>query len=347
MAKKSSEIASSRRLAETEDVGATQAVLEKAALVEFGQAERDLATYLGVNISTSANVRTEQAVFSYNVATRHLVEAGLLLASVKAEIDHAAFMDLLEERGMAKERAYELIRGACFAARLPDGQRELIMALPKTKVLALASADPQVVRVMLEDGDIDVSQLSVRDMRMRIRELEAANTDLVVQRDTADAELATARKKLNAPEDRQDSVPVVIADLRSEVVALGKKASLAVDGFNPLGRDIVNLLGSDAAYMWADATLRLALAQLAAIGLQVEGLLKSFKDALGDDGAGAVEMSYLSGQEIVEAAQKFKELIAEHEHEAALRAWEREQERPRDKGRPRSKPEAPAKSRKG
>ena len=316
---------------------------------EFEPEDKAAATALGIVLSGSATDRVSRAIMSSNQALRLIVEAGYLLMSVRAELPHGSFLDGIESMGLSRQRASEMMSMAKLMTRLPEEQRSTLLSLHKTKALALANADPDVVDVLLldDDGTIDLSTLGVRELRAKLRELEAANTDLAVQRDAANAELATARKKLEAPEDRKDSVPVVIADLRSEVVALGKKASLAVDGFNPLGRDIANLRGTESAHMWADATLRLALAQLASVGMQIEGLIKSFKDALGDEEVSATEMSFLTNQEVVEAAQKFKELIAEHDHEAALRAWEREQERPRDKGRPRSKPEAPIKSRKG
>lgn len=348
MAKKSTHTEIAALTPESETMGKSQcANVRTFDRMAFDESDAQAVAQLGLVVGGSIDNQLTRAVTNYNQAARLTVEAGYLLLNIKSQIDNGGFIERIEQMGLSRFRAAEMMRMAKFVSAIPIEQRWEMIDLPKTKLIALASADKEVVEDLLENGTDDIKDLSVRALRCRIHDLEASNTNLTVERDTANAELATARKKLNAPEDRQDSVPVVIADLRSEIVALGKKASLAVDGFNPLGRDIVNLLGSDAAYMWADATLRLALAQLAAIGLQVEGLLKSFKDALGDDGASAVEMSYLSGQEVVEAAQKFKELIAEHEHEAALRAWEREQERPRDKGRPRSKPEAPAKSRKG
>lgn len=313
----------------------------------FDESDEQAVVQLGLVVGGSIENQLTRAVTNFNQAARLTVESGYLLLNIKSQVDHGEFVDRIEDLGLSRFRAAEMMRMAKFVSALPMDKRWEMIDLPKTKLIALASADKEVVDDLLENGTDDIKDLSVRALRCRIHDLEAVNTNLMVERDTANAELATARKKLEAPEDRKDSVPVVIADLRSEVVALGKKASLAVDGFNPLGRDIANLRGTESAHMWADATLRLALAQLASVGMQIEGLIKSFQDALGDERVSATEMSFLTSQEVVEAAQKFKELIAEHDHEAALRAWEREQERPRDKGRPRSKPEAPIKSRKG
>ncbi|MBZ8142959.1 hypothetical protein CLD22_24080, partial [Rubrivivax gelatinosus] len=162
--------------------------------------------------------------------------------------------------------------------------------------------------------------------------------DASVQRDTAEAELQAANKRLKGA-DRADSVPLVVADLRAEVLALAKKAELAVDAFNPLGVDIALLIGTEAS-AWADGTMRLAVSALCALRLQLDGVLtKYLKEA--PDAAQPSELSYLSKQEVVEAAKRYAELTALHDHEKALREWEAQQKRPRGKGRPTARPVAP------
>lgn len=53
------------------------------------------------------------------------------------------------------------------------------------------------------------------------------------------------------------------------------------------------------------------------------------------------ERSYLSKQEVLETARRFRELSQVHDYERALREWEREQAKPKGKGRPKAKPVAP------
>ncbi|MBK1613347.1 hypothetical protein CKO44_07670 [Rubrivivax gelatinosus] len=282
--------------------------------------------------------RLSRAAYSYNLAARLAVEAGYLLLSVKSEVEHGAFQAAIDGLGLSSQRASELMRMAKLTTLLPPEKRAELLVLSKTKVLALASADPEVIEEVLAAGTEEIDALSVRDLRQMLRDTQAALADASVQRDTAEAELQAANKRLKGA-DRADSVPLVVADLRAEVLALAKKAELAVDAFNPLGVDIALLIGTEAS-AWADGTMRLAVSALCALRLQLDGVLtKYLKEA--PDAAQPSELSYLSKQEVVEAAKRYAELTALHDHEKALREWEAQQKRPRGKGRPTARPVAP------
>lgn len=307
--------------------------------VNFGDPERAMARQMGINLEASADVRTEQAVFAQNVATYNLIQAGLLLSSVKSEMQPDEFEALIEARGLTKRRAYELMQGASFCARLPDGARDEVLHLQKSKVLALASADPEVVQAMLDDEDVDVSTMSVKALRERIRELEASVADRDVRLETAEAEAKAAKKA--AKKDRSGDVPVAIFDIRAEAVAQVERSRLAVEEVQALGRDLVNLVGVDGVYQWVDPTARLAVTGLVALQVQIAGVLQQFREGFDLVDTAPAPMSYLTPDEVEEAAKRFADLIALHQHEKALRDWERQQERPRGKGRPAAKPEAP------
>jgi len=309
---------------------------------EFSAAQRELAEWLRIDVSASADVRTERAIHAYNLATRHMVESGLLLASVRAEVSPEAFAALLEERGMAKQRASELMRGAAFVARMPAADRERVMALHQSKVTLLASASPAAVEAALADDEFDIDLIGVRSLRQRIRDLEANLVDTQVQRDSAEAEAKGLAKRLaKLPGEREDAVPMVVADLRAEIMAQGKKASLAADAFKALGVDVMGLIGTEGGHGWADATLRLAVAQLVHVRLQIDGIVKSYLDQLPGKDPTPSERSYLTQQEVLETAKAYEALTQTHTYEAALREWERQQQRPRGKGRPTAKPVAP------
>jgi hypothetical protein len=311
-----------------------------ALSVDFGEAEQQLAVYLGVDISASPNVRTEQAVYAYNTATRHLVEAGLLLSSVKRDMGQEVFNALIEERGLPKQRAYELMSGAAFAARLPADQREQIMAMPKMKVLALASADPEVVQQMLADGDVDVNTLSVKAMRERIRTLEAAVADREVQLETAEAK-AEAAIKANAKKKPGGEMPTVIEDIRLEVAASVQQADLALGDMESLARELVNMIGLEGVYQYVKPTARLQVAGLVNLRVKIDGVITQLIKAHDMVDISPEPMSYLVPSEVEAVALKWADLVALNDHQKALREWERKQARPKGKGRPEAKPEAP------
>lgn len=317
-------------------------IAERSAIstnLALGDAERALAVRLGIDLAATEDERLSLAVTKTNRAVRLIVEAGVLFLSIKDECEHGAFTERLDQIGVAPQRAREAMAMAQALARMPADRVDQFLSLPKTKAMALAAADPLAVEAMLEDGDIDIDLIGVRALRSRIRELEAAVADREVQLETAEAEAKAAKKA--AKKDRDSEVPVAIFDIRAEAVAQVERSRLAVDEVLALGRDLVNLIEVDGVYQWVDPTARLAAAGLIALQVQIEGALKQFKKAFDLADVKPAPMSYLTPGEVEEAAKRFADLIAIHQHEKALREWERQQERPRGKGRPAAKPEAP------
>ena len=315
---------------------------------EFTEADSQAAQELGIMIGGAIGDRITRAVVAYNMAARLAVEAGYLLLSVKSELAHGEFAAGVESMGLSNRRAQELMQMAKFTTALPDSQRAEMLALPKSKVLALASADPEVIEQMLEDGDVsDLDDMSVRGLRQRIRELEANGTDLVVQREKAEADLKAMEKKLRrAARDEEDMVvPLVVADARAELAALIKKAELAVTSLHPIGVEVVGLVSHADAAEWVEPTLRLGLSGLLAVRELVDGSIKSFAEAMGDSAkrlrSQPDTLSFLDASEIKSVAEEWARLTAVHQHEAALREHERAQAKPRGKGRPAKAPDAP------
>lgn len=319
--------------------------------LELTDQDASVAQQIGIVLGGSASDRLTRAVTAYNQASRMAVEAGYLLLSVRADVEHGEFLKALSELGFSQQRASDLMRTAKFISAVPEAQRIEILTLPKSKVLALASADPAVIEQMLEDGDVsDLDDMSVRGLRLRIRELEAGTTDLAVERDTALADLKAAEKKLKRSVRDEDDygVPVVVADIRAEMAALIKKAELAITSLHPVGVEIVNLSSHDEAGEWIKPSLRLGLSGLLAVRELIDGSIKSFTQAMGEH-AGRLKsepdaLAFLDAHEIKTVAEEWARLTATHQHEAALREHERAQAKPRGKGRPAKAPEAPGKA---
>lgn len=307
-----------------------------------GEQLKSLAASLGVDLGGSLVDMADRAAEHMNRSQRHMLASGLLLMRIKLQCEHGEFLQLVQERGFEQRAANRAMQYTQFVASRPEEERELLIGLPKSKVLALASADAEVIEAVLAgDGEASIDALSVRALQDRIRELEAQAVDATVQLETTEAKLSAAEKKLaKVPADRADHVPLVVAELRAEITALIKKAELAVDSFGPLGADLMNLVGTEAAHAYADATIRLAVAGLSAVQLQVAGVLKKFASSVPDANV-PTEQSHLTLQEVAETAERWTVLTRAHEHEKALREWEAEQKAPRGKGRPKAKPEAP------
>jgi hypothetical protein len=338
----------SKKSTKLEVIPADQTNARTSDISEITEADRASASQLGIDLGASIEACMTRAAAAANEAALRAVEAGYLLMRVKDGVGHGGFEEALEGIGMSRQRASEFMRMARFTSLLPEDKRASIVSIGRSKVLALAGADKQVIDLIVDEGVEAVDALTVRELRDRIRELEANQVDMQAAKDAAEAERDVAQKKLakgQAP--RQDHVPTVFADLRAEMAALKQKASASLSSIRSLGVDLAGLGSVEGASDWIDPTASLCLAGLIDIHLQVRTLITTFMDSFElravnlvvDDNLDPVWG--LSPQELTDVAKQWSALMQEHDYEKALREWEREQARPRGKGRPSAKPDAP------
>jgi hypothetical protein len=298
-----------------------------------------VADELGIDLDGSAAERVDLAAVHMSRSQRHMLVAGILLASIKSECEHGQFARLIESRGFQVRAAQRAMAYAQYIVQQSPDERERLIGMTPGKVLVLAGADPEVIEALAASGE-SIDTLNVRELQEKIRELACAVADRDVQLETAQAE-AKAAKKAAGKKDRAADVPIAIFDIRSEATAQVEKSRLAIEEVQALGRDLFNLRGMEGVYQWVDPTARLALTGLVALQVQIDGVIKQLGEAFEVEGLKPVPMSYLTPVEVEEAAKRYADLTALHQHEKALRDWERQQERPRGKGRPAAKPEAP------
>lgn len=307
------------------------------------------ASGLGVDLKAPLAERADLAAQHMNRSQRHMLAAGLLLASMKNDCQHGEFLTLIEERGFEERTAQRSMQYAQFILSRSDAEREFLLGQPQSKVLALASADAAVIEDLLADGeDGDLNSLSVRALRQRIKDAEAQLADVAVERDTALAErdgLAKKLKKRNRDAEEHEGTPIVIADIRAEVAALIKKGELSADSLYPVLDELISYAGHEQAGTWVHPSVRYALSGLVALRLQIDGLIGKAVAVLGDDAkrlqSSPDGLAFLDEGEIRAVAEEWQRLVATHQHEAALREHDRKQAKPRGKGRPEAAPKAP------
>ena len=314
--------------------------LRTSANLEFTDADADVAHALNISLDGTIDALVSRAVTAINQAALRAVEAGYLLLKVKTSAEHGQFGPLIESAGLSVYRAAEMMRMAKVLTLAPAAQRATMLEMPKHKVLALASADPVVLEALMEDGADKIDALSVRELKAEIKSMKKALVDVQVQRDTAEAELVTARRKLHGREQRTDMVPNIVADTRQEIGAQAKKAELAIQSFGELLSELSSKSGVQGD--WFDATARQGVAALAALRYQLDAMLSAYTETLGDPDPMPTSLSYMTQQERVELHEKWRGLTAMHEYEKSMRAWERAQSRPKTAGRPMAKPTPPA-----
>ena len=329
---------------------AAAAQAETAQVVRFEISDNVIgfASGLGVDLKAPLEERADLAAQHMNRSQRHMLAAGLLLASMKNDCQHGEFLTLIEERGFEERAAQRSMQYAQFVLSRSDEEREFLLGQPQSKVLALASADEAVIESLLADGDGDLDSLSVRALRQRIKDAEAQLADMAVERDTAQAErdgLAKKLKKRNRDAEDHEGTPIVIADIRAEVAALVKKGELSADSLYPVLDELIGYAGHEQAGTWVHPSVRYALSGLVALRLQIDGLIGKAVAVLGDDAkrlqSSPEGLAFLDEGEIKAVAEEWQRLVATHQHEAAMREHDRKQAKPRGKGRPEAAPKAP------
>lgn len=323
----------------------TQTKLRTSAKLDFSEDDQAAAAALGLVVAGSPVDQISRAAMVLNTATRLAVEAGYNLLAAKAALQHGDFMAKLEEIGFSPYRAAEAMRRAKFVTAQPEERRAELLNMQPSKLLVLADASAEAVEELLEDGDIDPANLGVRALRARVRELEKKAADAVVDRSTAEAEAESLRKKLAAQNHQPAAgvMPVVIKDIRSETIALLKKAELSVESLVPIETELAGLRWS-AVDAWVNPSGQLLMAGLVALRLQLDGAIERIAEKLEMAAPSLKEPDALAGLdkfEVVEIAGVYQGLIRSHEYEAALRQYERDQEKPKGRGAPRKAPKAP------
>lgn len=318
---------------------AAEVKLPDSGNLGLSEAVRDQAVAFGIDEHADLDLLANLAAEQMGQAQKHAFKAGLALLCLKARCKHGEFEALLEEREFPSQRASEVMRMAAYLSQQTPAELSRLMLLPKSKLMLLAAADQEVIDLVVETG-VQVEALSVHALQEKLREARAQLADQAVQLETAEAK-AEAALKANAKKKPGGDMPTVIEDMRQEVAASVKKADLALDDMESLTRELVNLIGIDGVYKWVKPTARMQVAGLLSLRVKLDGLIQQIKGAHDMVDISPEPMTYLVPSEVEAVALKWADLVALHDHEKALRDWERQAERPRGKGRPAAKPEAP------
>ncbi|WP_211452601.1 hypothetical protein [Collimonas antrihumi] len=316
----------------------------RTTVVRFTEVQiRQLAMSFNLDFDLPKDVRIDRAVQHMNQSARYMLAAGIDFLGLKEECEHGEFLSMLESRGIEERSARRAMQYTEFLLSRTEAEREQLLDLPKSHVLAIASADPEVIDDLLHTPDQELKDLSVRELRNTIKDLSSRKTDMAVQLETADQKIAHLEKIIKDLREARvktgGNVPVVVQDIRLECAALHKKAALSLDDMEHL---IIGLHSGELSVgaIWHDPTLRHVFASITALHAHTGSMIAALQEHFGDASGGEVTvMDVFSDEEVLRCAQEYKQLIAEHEHEKKAREWDREMERPRGKGRPSKRPE--------
>jgi len=156
-----------------------------------------VATAIGMDVNQDSGSMVSYLRREAEQLGMTIARIGVGLASLKADLPHGEFLTALEGIGISQQRASECMNVARFLAAQPDERLRRFAELPKSKVLELAKAEPEVLEEFLENEDgEELEALSVRDLRFSIKDLREQKARMAEQLLSKDIELETARNEL-------------------------------------------------------------------------------------------------------------------------------------------------------
>ncbi|WP_072670527.1 hypothetical protein [Vibrio injensis] len=156
-----------------------------------------VASVVGVDVSQSQAEMISYLRRQTETLGMTIAKIGVGLTALKESLEHGQFEDALENIGLNRFRASECMQIARFLAAQPDERLRRFAELPKSKVLELAKAEPEVLDEFLENEDgEELEALSVRDLRFSIKDLREQKARMAEQLLSKDIELETARNEL-------------------------------------------------------------------------------------------------------------------------------------------------------
>ncbi len=290
------------------------------------------AAEIGVVMSGTLEDRIARAVQAHNMASRLAVEAGYLLLGVKSELAHGEFERGIESMGLSSQRASELMTTARFVTSLPADRRAEILMLPKTKVLMLANADAEVLADLIDSPDSDVPGLSVRELRARIKELEAdagkRTKRLEAELEHRDAVIQKLKKK-----GVQREFDPLTHMVRDEVLAYQGGIEINLQSLQSLFEEVKK--DSPDAPEW-DLRLQQIWFATHAAAARATALLEHVQATMPlDMPEQATTPNMLTPDEVLRWTLEWETMVSQAKVVAAHRADLRAQEGPRGVGRPK------------
>lgn len=280
------------------------------AHLELTENDQQLADELGLDLSRNAKQLIASVIDKTNRSVTLIVETGLELIALKGKCEHGEFIPLLESFGLSKERAAEFMRYARFTSSLPASQRPKVLELPKKKVLALASANPETVNDILDNEEEfeDIKSLNPTQMRNRIKQLEV---------NLENAELTNKKLRKEALEKNTTGIyHEEVEAVRMESVTITSEVFLLMDDLTAIIDRVASagFMGKD--YTDKDQTVASTTfyTNVHAIHARTSKLMHDCMEWLGEDiTKGVKNIPILSDKECVQALQNRELLVAEHE----------------------------------
>jgi hypothetical protein len=186
---------------------------DKSAMFALLKVSDGFKEKMHIDLTASIEDRWNKARAHSESESANRAAFGLLIQSIKNDLPHGHFLPELERRGFEKRAAQQAMAYAEYVFSQPPQHQDRLLEMPITKVNALAGADPEVVEVLMDDGDT-VEQTTVRAL---VNELKAAKARATTAQANANAkdEIINALQKKKRLSDFSAATQAV----RDEAVA--------------------------------------------------------------------------------------------------------------------------------
>ncbi|MGI1671978.1 MAG: hypothetical protein K6L74_16870 [Neptuniibacter sp.] len=290
---------------------------------------------LDIELPETTNELQTWIIDRENKAAREAAKLGFGYLALKSQIEKGKFKSWLAENNLSEQRVYELISVANLLLSLSDKDKKKLLDAKKSQLITLAKLPAENIAEISETGELDeLLCLPVKKLAEKIRNLET-------KLETKDLENDQLKDVIN--KKRSGEYPDFVVVTRHESDALSQKALLCMDDMSRLMDDLIklqndeHLSGEFENYLnMSSTTMLIHLNGMQAKLSQIlHNAMHNLPPQLTSQQVNAT-MLY-SEEEISHSVSEREMLIREHEQEKQIRANEREANKPRGRGRPRSK----------
>lgn len=288
---------------------------------------------LRVPVLATGDDYVEEGLRSFSRSGLEMARAGRCWQIAKEKIGHGGFTAAIEKSGVSPDYVQRAMQLAGFLGRLPESDARKLASQPYTKVLALAKADAEVVQDMVDSGEIDeVSALSVRDLRERLRKADRDKAKLQNELDISN-NLRKALARAGAALQAEEDLPPFALTVRQEYMALTEQMSFALDNLQAITDEhLLAEVKHPEAHKYQPVAAGTAYFALAGIHARADALLQQIRKVYGKQIGMLTVDHQLSPSEIKRHLETREQLLAVHTAAAKKRDDARENTRPGKRG---------------
>jgi len=188
-----------------------------AQLIETGESNSNARTSAHLNLSgiDIALPSDKESLWRYvvdktNLSAISAAQAGYALLTLKEQSEHGEFKDELIKRGLNIRASQESMQIATTLLNQPEKVQQSLTQMSKSQLITIAKLEPEQIEMMADSDDFDeLSALSVRELRAKIRELQHSN-------EIKELDLVDAKEKVIAARQRSTKFPEEVLHIRAE-----------------------------------------------------------------------------------------------------------------------------------